>query len=121
MASIICSDVMARGLDIQEIRTVINYDVPPFVNTYVHRVGRTARAGNEGSCYSLLRKEEVRHFKEMRRKAENPQQLQKHPNLTLSDEEEFSEELFEESLGKLQRALLAEEEQKRAKLKANAH
>ena len=45
---LICSDAMARGIDIQRVQYVISYDVPNYVKSYVHRVGRTARAGNEG-------------------------------------------------------------------------
>ena len=53
--SIVCSDAAARGLDIDDVDTVINYDVPPYVRTYVHRVGRTARAGRTGQTFTLLR------------------------------------------------------------------
>jgi ATP-dependent RNA helicase DDX51/DBP6 len=67
---LICSDAMARGMDLEHVTTVINYDVPPYINTYIHRVGRTARAGKQGICYTLLRPEDVYHFKEMRRKAD---------------------------------------------------
>jgi ATP-dependent RNA helicase DDX51/DBP6 len=45
---LICSDAMARGMDIDNVSYVISYDAPKFVKTYIHRVGRTARAGNEG-------------------------------------------------------------------------
>jgi len=48
---------------------VISYDTPVFLKTYVHRVGRTARAGRSGRAYTLLRPEEVRHFKLMLKKA----------------------------------------------------
>jgi ATP-dependent RNA helicase DDX51/DBP6 len=67
----IASDAMARGLDIEEIDDVINYDSPAFIKTYVHRAGRTARAGRKGRVFTLLRKEEVHHFKEMLKKIEN--------------------------------------------------
>ena len=52
---IVCSDSMARGLDIDSVSNVVNYDVPVFAKTYVHRVGRTARAGREGSSYTLCK------------------------------------------------------------------
>lgn len=57
---IICSDAAARGLDIEEVDVVINYDVPVYIRTFIHRVGRTARAGREGQTYTLLRRQEVR-------------------------------------------------------------
>ena len=47
-------------MDISLVDHVINYDVPAHVQTYVHRVGRTARAGKAGSAYTLVRYEEVR-------------------------------------------------------------
>ena len=46
---LICSDAMARGMDIQDVSYVISYDVPNYVRSYIHRVGRTARAGNKGT------------------------------------------------------------------------
>eukprot|EP01135_Chromosphaera_perkinsii_P005846 Nk52_evm6s368 gene=Nk52_evmTU6s368 len=63
---VVCSDAMARGIDIENVSTVISYDVPVYVKTYIHRVGRTARAGQTGNAYTFLKKEQVRHFKEMR-------------------------------------------------------
>ena len=56
---LVASDAMTRGMDVEGIMNVINYDVPVYAKTYVHRVGRTARAGKSGSSYTLLRKEEV--------------------------------------------------------------
>lgn len=57
--SLICSDAMARGMDIDDVQYVISYDPPPYIKTYIHRVGRTARAGKEGTALSLLQKKEV--------------------------------------------------------------
>ena len=56
---LVCSDSLARGMDISLVDHVINYDVPAHVQTYVHRVGRTARAGKVGHAYTLVRYEEV--------------------------------------------------------------
>ena len=49
---------------------VISYDTPVYLKTYVHRVGRTARAGRAGQAFTLLRPQEVRHFKAMLSKAD---------------------------------------------------
>lgn len=57
--SLICSDAMARGMDIDDVQYVISYDPPPYIKTYIHRVGRTARAGKEGTALTLLQKKEV--------------------------------------------------------------
>jgi len=50
---------MARGLDIDVIANVVSYDAPVRIQTYIHRVGRTARAGREGTAYTLLTGREV--------------------------------------------------------------
>lgn len=51
---LVATDVMSRGIDIKEINMVINYDVPHDAEDYVHRIGRTARAGSEGEAYTLV-------------------------------------------------------------------
>ena len=51
---LVASDVAARGLDIKNVKLIINYDIPKTSVDYVHRIGRTARAGNEGKVISLL-------------------------------------------------------------------
>lgn len=61
------SDAMARGLDLKAVSCVINYDLPAFSATYVHRAGRSARAGREGLAVTLLTSDQVRHFKKMMR------------------------------------------------------
>lgn len=66
---LICSDLIARGIDLPEVRHVISYDVPIDMAKYVHRVGRTARAGRAGDAWSLVEEQEVFHFKRMLREA----------------------------------------------------
>lgn len=51
---LIGTDVASRGLDVRDIRTVINYEVPKDIDTYIHRIGRTGRAGDEGLAITLL-------------------------------------------------------------------
>lgn len=50
----VATDVAARGLDIPHIRTVVNYDVARDIDTHTHRIGRTGRAGEKGSAYTLV-------------------------------------------------------------------
>ncbi len=50
---------MSRGLDIPSVQCVINYDAPSHFKSYLHRVGRTARAGSKGNAYTLLTHDEV--------------------------------------------------------------
>ncbi|KAL6911974.1 hypothetical protein ACP4OV_000779 [Aristida adscensionis] len=68
---LIGTDRMARGIHIDGLRYVVNYDMPPYVKTYIHRAGRTARAGESGSCFTFLRKHEVKTFDKMLKKADN--------------------------------------------------
>ena len=48
------TDVAARGLDVKDIKCVINYDFPGSLEDYVHRIGRTGRAGAKGTAYSFF-------------------------------------------------------------------
>ena len=51
---LVATDVAARGLDIDDITHVINFDMPRKVDIYIHRIGRTGRAGNKGTAISLV-------------------------------------------------------------------
>ena len=59
---LISTDRASRGLDIENLSHVINYDVPSSVNDYIHRVGRTARAGQSGRSWTLLSNKEAAWF-----------------------------------------------------------
>jgi len=60
---LIATDVAARGIDINDINAIVNFDLPNLPETYVHRVGRTARAGNTGMAYSLCSADEKGYIK----------------------------------------------------------
>ena len=55
---LVATDIVARGIDVEEISHVVNYDVPESPDDYIHRIGRTARAGAEGTAVTLLSAEE---------------------------------------------------------------
>ncbi|MFT2804830.1 DEAD/DEAH box helicase [Candidatus Phytoplasma asteris] len=62
---LIATDVAARGLDISDIKMVINYDLPHEDEVYVHRIGRTGRAGKKGLAYSLISPRKVSQLKKL--------------------------------------------------------
>ena len=62
---LVATDVMSRGIDIQEINLVVNYDIPHDAEDYVHRVGRTARANTKGEAFTLITKFDTKKFKEI--------------------------------------------------------
>jgi ATP-independent RNA helicase DbpA len=61
---LIATDVAARGLDIKELAMVVNYDIPHAMETYTHRIGRTARAGEEGIAITLYTPDEIEDLEE---------------------------------------------------------
>jgi ATP-dependent RNA helicase RhlE len=62
---LVATDILSRGIDIEDIDLVINYDVPQDGEDYVHRIGRTARAETDGIAYTLVNEKEQRKFGEI--------------------------------------------------------
>ena len=62
---LIATDVAARGIDISDITHVINFDLPKFSEDYVHRIGRTGRAGKVGTAISLVTQNDIRHLRKI--------------------------------------------------------
>jgi ATP-dependent RNA helicase RhlE len=64
---LVATDIAARGLDIDQLPIVVNFDLPMVAEDYVHRIGRTGRAGAEGLAISLVAQEEARLLRDIRR------------------------------------------------------
>ena len=64
---LVATDIAARGIDIDELTHVINYELPNIPETYVHRIGRTGRAGNSGVALSFVDREEVPYLKDIQK------------------------------------------------------
>ena len=65
---LVATDLAARGIDIQALPLVINYELPRSPKDYIHRIGRTGRAGMQGQAISLITPEEQHHFKVIQKK-----------------------------------------------------
>ena len=60
---LVCTDVAARGLDIKNVSHVYNYDIPKTSTEYIHRIGRTARAGKEGIAIAIVSQRDYDNFR----------------------------------------------------------
>ncbi|XP_075389759.1 ATP-dependent RNA helicase DDX51 [Tenrec ecaudatus] len=69
---LVSTDATARGIDVPGVELVINYDAPQYARTYVHRVGRTARAGRAGQAFTLLLRVQEKRFLRMLAEAGAP-------------------------------------------------
>jgi ATP-dependent RNA helicase DeaD len=78
---LVATDVAARGLDIDQLTHVVNYDVPSGPESYVHRIGRVGRAGREGTAITLVEPREHRMLKTIERAAKQPITIEKLPTV----------------------------------------
>ncbi|MBS3071552.1 DEAD/DEAH box helicase [Candidatus Pacearchaeota archaeon] len=62
---LVCTDVAARGLDIQNVSHIYNYDIPKTSSEYIHRIGRTARAGKHGKAINLVSQRDYENFRKV--------------------------------------------------------
>ncbi|XP_017280096.1 ATP-dependent RNA helicase DDX51 isoform X1 [Kryptolebias marmoratus] len=69
---LISTDAAARGIDINGVKCVVNYDAPQYIRTYIHRIGRTARAGKAGLAFTLLLRVQETNFLQMVVEAGSP-------------------------------------------------
>jgi ATP-dependent RNA helicase DDX42 len=68
---LVATDVAARGLDIKNIRTVINFDIARDIDSHVHRIGRTGRAGEKGTAHTLITTKEDKFASDLVRNLES--------------------------------------------------
>ncbi len=83
---LVATDVAARGIDVDDVEAVFNYDLPQDEEYYVHRIGRTGRAGREGISFSFVFGKEVRKMKDIERYTKS--KLVRHDIPTIADVEE---------------------------------
>lgn len=83
---LVATDILSRGIDIDDIAMVINYDVPHDAEDYVHRIGRTARADRDGAAITLVSKDDIYYFQQIEKflekeveKVELPKELGEAP------------------------------------------
>ena len=62
---LISTNLTARGIDVQQVSTVINFDVPNDIHTYIHRIGRSGRWGRKGMGINFITRRDIRKIKEI--------------------------------------------------------
>ncbi|OUM53169.1 hypothetical protein BVG19_g2431 [[Candida] boidinii] len=83
---LIATSVAARGLDVKNLNLVVNFDCPNHLEDYVHRVGRTGRAGNSGEAYTFITKDQLRNSVDLVRALEQSEQIVPPQLLKMSQE-----------------------------------
>ncbi len=106
---LVATDVAARGLDIDNVEAVFNYDIPLDVEYYVHRVGRTGRAGREGRAYTFVVGRETARMWEYRRVTKAAILCEQPPSgedIHVSQQERLIERVTESASGEIDQASL---------------
>ena len=63
--ALVSSDITARGIDIQQVSVVVNFDVPKSEHTYLHRIGRSGRWGRKGFAINLVSRYDMQHIRKI--------------------------------------------------------
>ncbi|HEU4964110.1 MAG TPA: DEAD/DEAH box helicase, partial [Bacilli bacterium] len=93
---LVATDVAARGIDVDNVTHVINYDIPQDPESYVHRIGRTGRAGRSGLAMTFVTPPEFKLLKQIERETKSEMQLREVPSL--ADVAERQAEMWRERL-----------------------
>jgi len=78
---LVATDIAARGIDVSGIELVINYDLPDDVENYVHRIGRTARAGHKGHAISFATPDQALNVRDIEKVIRTTLPISKHPDI----------------------------------------
>ena len=101
---LVATDVAARGLDVDEVDMVINYDIPQDEEYYVHRIGRTARAGRDGTAFSFVSGREIYKLKDIQKYTKT--KIERRDLPTLKD---IKEQYTDTILGKIREGVESED------------
>uniref|UniRef100_A0A672Z9K1 ATP-dependent RNA helicase n=1 Tax=Sphaeramia orbicularis TaxID=375764 RepID=A0A672Z9K1_9TELE len=99
---LVSTDAAARGIDIHGVKCVLNYDAPQYIRTYIHRIGRTARAGKAGLAFTFLLGVQEKHFLQMVMEAGSPGI---HKQIIKAESLKGMEERYQQTLRELQEVI----------------
>jgi ATP-dependent RNA helicase DeaD len=108
---LVCTDVAARGLDVPRVSHVFNYDIPYDTEAYVHRIGRTGRAGRDGKAITFVARNDQRMFKNIERATRKPM-----AKLSLPTADQIAEKRIEEFKGGLLKTIETQKLKKYARI-----
>lgn len=101
---LVATDVAARGIDVENVTHVINYDLPQDTESYVHRIGRTGRAGREGVAYTLVTSREYMTLKQIERSTQSKVKRKEIPTI-----DDIFEAKYKNMIEKVQETLQSDE------------
>jgi ATP-dependent RNA helicase RhlE len=85
----VATDIAARGIDVTRIESVINYDLPDDVENYVHRIGRTGRAGCKGHAISFATPDQSRDVENIEKLIRKQLPIKRHPEIPVVDFDQY--------------------------------